>query len=64
MQDEDLTFPDHIAFAYYAIYNLFKKYIGEKTIDDWLIVNQALSTEDNVKAWNELLINAIQKIKQ
>jgi len=64
MQDDDLSFPEHITFAYYAIYNLFIKYVGEENIDDWLIVNQALSSETNDTVWNELLDHAIQRSKQ
>jgi hypothetical protein len=33
LQDDDLEFPDHIEFAYYAIYNLFKKYVKGEKID-------------------------------
>lgn len=43
MQDDDLEFPDDIELAYYSIYNLFRKYVLADPIDDWLIVNQALS---------------------
>ena len=64
LQDEDLEFPENITFAYYAIYNLFKKYVKREVIDDWLIVNQALSTEDDSDIWNILLSNAIQMSKQ
>jgi len=64
MQDEDLTFPENITFAYYAIYNLFKKYAGNEVVDDWLIVNQALSSEDDSEARNILLTSAIQMTKQ
>ena len=46
LQDDDLSFPSHIEFAYYAIYNLFRKYCLEATIDDWVIVNQALAAQD------------------
>ncbi len=43
MQDDDLEFPDDIELAYYSIYNLFRRYVLADSIDDWLIVNQALS---------------------
>lgn len=43
LQDDDLAFPDPVEFAYYAIYNCFRKYVGGDDISDWLIVNQALS---------------------
>ncbi len=64
LQDEDLTFPEYITFAYYAIYNLFKKYAEKRVVDDWLIVNQALSSEEDSEVWNALLNNAIQVAKQ
>jgi hypothetical protein len=60
MQDDDLVFPENICFAYNAIYNLFQKYAENKTIDDWLIVIQALSSENKSERWNSLLNNAIQ----
>lgn len=63
LQDDDLKFPENIIFAYYAIYNLFKKYVEKETVDDWLIVNQALSTEDNIKVVETLLNDAIQSVK-
>lgn len=43
MQDDDLEFPDQIEMVYYAIYNLFQKYIAQKAISDTLIIEQALS---------------------
>ncbi|MDR7167160.1 hypothetical protein J2W56_000878 [Nocardia kruczakiae] len=46
MQDDDLVFPDPVEFAYYAIYNCFRKYVSGDDIEDWLIVNQALSAHD------------------
>jgi hypothetical protein len=61
MHDEDLEFPDNIEFAYYAIYNLFNKYVLQKNIDDWLICNQALSAETVEDLWKDLLDNAIMK---
>ena len=45
MQDDDLEFPRNIEFAYYSIYNLFCKYVMRDDIDDWIIVNQAISSE-------------------
>jgi hypothetical protein len=60
LQDDDLEFPDHIEFAYYAIYNLFCKYIRGAAIDDWLIVNQALSSETDSSKWEGLLYDVLQ----
>ncbi|MBV7703098.1 hypothetical protein [Nocardia nova] len=50
LQDDDLAFPDPVEFAYYAIYNCFRKYVGGDNIEDWLIVNQALSAHDSDQA--------------
>ncbi len=61
MHDEYLEFPDNIEFAYYAIYNLFNKYISNRKIDDWLICNQALSAETDSEKWRNLLNDAILK---
>ncbi|MFD3702242.1 hypothetical protein ACFWUP_03785 [Nocardia sp. NPDC058658] len=46
MQDDDLSFPDPVEFAYYSISNCFRKYVRGDDIADWLIVNQALSAHD------------------
>jgi len=62
MQDDDLKFPENIEFAYYAIYNLFRKYALGKDIDDWLIVNQSLSSEEDNEKWDTLVFSAIQAI--
>ena len=64
LQDEDLTFPENITFAYYAIYNLFQKYVAQKTIDDWLIVNQALSAAEDRQAWPILLDDVVHMARQ
>jgi hypothetical protein len=61
MHDDDLEFPDQIEFAYYAIYNLFNKYVLHRKIDDWLICNQALSAETDENMWRKLLKQAILK---
>jgi hypothetical protein len=59
MHDDDLEFPSNIEFAYYAIYNLFNKYVLRQNIDDWLICNQALAAETNDEIWQKLLDDAI-----
>jgi hypothetical protein len=59
MQDIDLEFPAEIEFAYYSIYNLFRRYALNEAIDDWLIVNQALSAEKMVEKWVAILQDAI-----
>jgi len=63
MQDDDLSFPKSITFAYYAIYNAFKKYVQHENVDDWLIVNQALSAETDESRWPSLLEGAIKRAK-
>jgi hypothetical protein len=47
LQDMDLTFPGEIESAYYAIYNLYRKYIQIEEVDDWLIISQALESVGN-----------------
>jgi hypothetical protein len=44
LQDDDLEFPDAVEFAYYAIYNAFRRHVQGADLDDWLIVNQALAS--------------------
>jgi hypothetical protein len=61
LQDTDLELPENILYAYYAIYNLFKKYAQAENIDDWLIVNQALASEADPEARYPLLNNAIHE---
>lgn len=59
MQDDDLRFPVPVEYAYYALYNLFRRHLLQKPIDDWLIVNQALSAETDESRWEALLTEAI-----
>jgi hypothetical protein len=59
MQDGDLTFPREVEFAYYAIYNCFRKHACGEDIDPWLIVNQALSSNDNQESWTPRLTQAV-----
>jgi len=61
IHDHDLKFPDHIEFAYYSIYNLFRKYALGKEVDDWLVVNQAIAAEPDQSSWASLLEIAIKK---
>ncbi|MDP5240947.1 hypothetical protein Q9Q94_15500 [Uliginosibacterium sp. 31-16] len=42
--DEDWHLADEPMYAYLTIYNAFQKYALGKDIDDWMIVNQALSS--------------------
>lgn len=64
MQENVLTFPEPIEYAYYALYNLFRKYAEQKDVDDWLIVTQVLSIEVSESQWRPLLETAIQQAKQ
>jgi len=59
LQDDDLTFPREIKFAYYAIYNCFLKHACNEPIDPWVIVNQALSSNNNEASWTPRLTRAI-----
>ena len=61
MQDGDLSFPDSIQFAYYAIYNFFRRYALQEEVDDWLLVNQAVSSEENEERGETALTGAIKK---
>ena len=61
--DDDLTFPDSVSFAYYSLYNLFSKYAAQKTVDDWLIVTQSLSSEQDASRWWPLFESAIRTAK-
>ncbi len=63
LQDDDLSFTGNIMLGFYSIYNLFQKYVIKRKIDDWLIVNQALSAETENEKWMELLNNAVEKSK-
>jgi hypothetical protein len=61
LHEGDLELPSSIEFAYYSLYNLFRKYTGLEEVDDWLIVNQALSSETDETQWAPLLEAAIRK---
>ena len=61
MQDGDLEFPERVHYAYCAIYNLFCKYALHRHIDDWLIVNQALSSEGSLEMSTSLLRDAVHQ---
>ena len=63
MQDDDFTFPESVEYAYYALYNLFKRYAEQKKVDDWLVVNQILSAEMNEVKRRSLLETVIQQAR-
>ncbi len=44
LHDDDLAFADEVEFAYYCIYNAFKRYGAGKEVSELLILNQALSS--------------------
>ncbi len=44
LQDEDLVLPEPALSAYYAIYNLFVSSFINRSMDTWVIVNQALAS--------------------
>ena len=44
LQDDDLVLPEAAQFAYYAIYHVFQRYVRERKMDEWTIVNQALAS--------------------
>ncbi|WP_163932753.1 hypothetical protein [Paraferrimonas sp. SM1919] len=54
LQDMDWEPPEHIEYAFYSIYNLYRKYCEASDIDDWLIINQCLSSETNEEKWNAI----------
>jgi len=64
LHDGDLDLPDTIEYAYYSLYNLFRKYTGIEDIDDWLIVNQAISSEADETRWAALLEAAIRQERE
>lgn len=64
LQDDDLVFPDPIAFAYYAIYNLFQQTCHQAAIDDWRIVQQALAAEGDDARAVSILGDAIVRMRR
>jgi len=59
MQDDDLGFPDPVAFAYYSIHNCFRRHALGEQLDPWLIVNQALASIDDDESWSSRLSTAV-----
>lgn len=61
LQDDDLSFPEPVEFAYYAVYNFFRKYgLRDDEVDDWLIVSQAGSSEEDPRKWEDTLTREIE----
>ena len=63
LQDNDLSFPEPVEFAYYAVFNYFRKYALQRDVDDWLIVNQAVSSVDE-REWEGTLRRAIERAER
>jgi len=59
LQDMDWEPPRNIKYAYYSIYNLYRKYCEGMGIDDWLIINQSLSSQTDESQWDEILLNIL-----
>ena len=59
LQDGDLEFPEPIAYAYDAVYNFFRKYGLGEDVDDWVIVNQAGSSDPDQARWAATLQRVI-----
>jgi hypothetical protein len=64
LQDNDLSFPEPVEFAYYAILNYFRKYALNEEVADWLIVNQAVSSEADEAKWERALSRAIEEARR
>lgn len=60
LEEMDWTPGQNIEYAFYSIYNLYKKYCLKEDIDDWLIVNQVLSTEPDERKMDEMLKFIVQ----
>ncbi|WP_346949055.1 hypothetical protein [Dyella sp.] len=62
LEDDDLFLPEASQFAYYAIYNVFQRYVVGRKIDEWTIANQALAsagTPDLGTALSDVLREAV-----
>ena len=59
LQDRDLEFPEAIGYAYHAVYNFFRKYGLGEDVDDWVIVNQAGSSDPDESRRAKTLQRAI-----
>ena len=58
MQDDDLEFPGAVEMAYYALYNLYRKYAAGDEVDGWLVVNQALASLEEAE-WKPAFADAV-----
>jgi APA family basic amino acid/polyamine antiporter len=64
LQDMDLELPDPVGFAYYAVYNLFRRYALQEPIEDGLILDQACSSLPDEQEGMALLAGAIARARQ
>ena len=57
--------PEEIEYAYHSVDNLFLRYGLAEPIDDWLIVNQAVSSlgVNGGDAWGAALDAALRKAR-
>jgi hypothetical protein len=63
LQDDDLSFPGPVVFAYYAVYNCFRVHACGEDLDGWLIVNQALSSDSDPDSWRLRLVTAMAGVR-
>lgn len=63
LQDTDLELPGGVELAYYALYNLFRKYALGADVDGWLVVNQALSALDETE-WERAFEAALADVER
>ncbi len=63
LHDEDVELPESALFAYYAIYNAYRRYIGQDPVEETLLINQALSSlpQDQVEI---VFLDAVQAVGQ
>lgn len=59
LQDGDLELSETAQFALYAVHNYFERYANASEVDDWLIVNQAMASEDDDAGALDLLERAL-----
>jgi hypothetical protein len=64
MQDGDLSFRESAEFAYYAVYNFFRRYALQKDVEDWLLVNQALSSDEDEGESDSVLKKALRAARR
>lgn len=60
LQDGDLELPDGVEFAFYAIYNAFRRYVLGANVEETLIVKQALAASPDAErgSWIEDAVRA------